>query len=92
MDMTWKLGSMAALAAAGFVAGKVTEAGWKMATGRPVPLDEDDDSTLLQVVLFAAASAAVAALAQHYASRTAARFFDPTGEKGIRRIRDVIEA
>lgn len=91
MDVTWKLGSMAALAVAGFAASKVTEAGWKLATGRPAPApdNEFDDSTLLQVVLFAAASAAVAAVAQHYASRTAARILDP---HGVKRLREQIEA
>lgn len=86
MDMTWKLASTGALALAGFGAGKVAEVGWRVLTGRPVPTDEDDNSTLLQVVLFAAASAAVAAVAQHYVSRTVARVYDPTGEKGVRRI------
>lgn len=92
MNVTWKLGSMAALAAAGFVASKVTEVGWKMATGRPAPMEDDEEATLVSIVLFAAASAAVAAVAQRYASRTAARVFDPTGEKGIRQIKATPEA
>lgn len=85
MDLTWKIASTGALALAGFAAGKVAELGWRAATGRPAPVGEDDDSTLLQIVAFAAASAAVAAVAQHYASRTAARLYDPTGAKGIYR-------
>lgn len=86
MDMTMKIANMGALALAGFGAGKVAEIGWRMVTGRPVPLDEDEHSSLMQVVIFAAASAAVVAVAQHYASRTAARVLDPNGEKGLRRL------
>lgn len=92
MDLTWRIASTGAMALAGFAAGKAVEVGWRALTGTPVPEEEDETSTLLQVVIFAAASAAVAAVAQHYTSRSMARVFDPTGEKGIRRTPAQIEA
>lgn len=86
MDLTWKIASTGAAALAGFAASKVTEFGWRAITGTPAPQEDDHTENLLQVVAFAATSAAIAAIAQRYASRAAARLYDPSGKKGIRQL------
>ena len=62
-----KLATTAVIAGAAFAASKVFEAGWKVATGRPIPAEDSDDVTLASLVLFAATSAALAAVAQRHA-------------------------
>ena len=56
-----KLATTAVIAGAAFAASKVFEAGWKVATGRPIPAEDSDDVTIASLVLFAATSAAIAA-------------------------------
>ena len=56
----WKLTNAAVLAGAAFVASTAFEYGWKAATGRPVPAEDDEGTALATLVAFAAASAAVA--------------------------------
>ena len=57
-----KLATTAVIAGAAFAASKVFEAGWKVATGRPIPAEDSDDVTIASLVLFAATSAAIAAV------------------------------
>ena len=53
-----KLATTAVIAGAAFAASKVFEAGWKVATGRPIPAEDSDDVTIASLVLFAATSVA----------------------------------
>lgn len=72
-----KLATTAVIAGAAFAASKVFEAGWKVATGRPIPAEDDDDVTLASIVLFAATSAAIAAVAQRYAYKGSQKWLSP---------------
>ncbi len=56
---------------------KVFEAGWKVATGRPIPAEDSDDVTIASLVLFAATSAAIAAVAQRYAYKGSQKWLAP---------------
>lgn len=72
-----KLATTAVIAGAAFAASKVFEAGWKVATGRPIPAEDADDVTLASIVLFAATSAAIAAVAQRYAYKGSQKWLSP---------------
>ena len=73
----WKLTNAAVLAGAAFVASTAFEYGWKAATGRPVPAEDDEGTALAPLVAFAAAPAAVAAVAQRYAYKGARKWIAP---------------
>ena len=45
-----KLATTAVIAGAAFAASKVFEAGWKVATGRPIPAEDSDDVTIASLV------------------------------------------
>ncbi len=77
MDIGWKLASAGAGALASLVAGRLVDGGWKLATGRDVPHEDDDEVSILQLVVFAAVSAAVAALAQRAAVKGAKKWYRP---------------
>ena len=70
----WKLTNAAVLAGAAFVASTAFEYGWKAATGRPVPAEDDEGTALATLVAFAAAFAAVA---QRYAYKGARKWIAP---------------
>ena len=72
-----KLATTAVIAGAAFAASKVFEAGWKVATGRPIPAEDSDDVTIASLVLFASASAAIAAIAQRYAYKGSQKWLAP---------------
>ena len=72
-----KLATTAVIAGAAFAASKVFEAGWKVATGRPIPAEDSDDVTIASLVLFASASAAIAAVAQRYAYKGSQKWLTP---------------
>ena len=57
-----KVATTVVIAGAAFAASKLFEAGWKLATGRPIPAEDADDVTMASLVLFAASSAAIAAV------------------------------
>ena len=73
----WKLTNAAPASTAAFVASTAFEYGWKAATGRPVPAEDDEGTALATLVAFAAASAAVAAVAQRYAYKGARKWIAP---------------
>ena len=75
--LAWKLTNAAVLAGAAFVASTAFEYGWKAATGRPVPAEDDEGTALATLVAFAAASAAIAAVAQRYAYKGARKWIAP---------------
>ena len=68
-----KLATTAVIAGAAFAASKVFEAGWKVATGRPIPAEDSDDVTIASLVLFAATSA----VAQRYAYKGSQKWLAP---------------
>ena len=72
-----KLATTAVIAGAAFAASKVFEAGWKVATGRPIPAEDSDDVTIASLVLFTSASAAIAAVAQRYAYKGSKKWLAP---------------
>ncbi|EEH63264.1 hypothetical protein HMPREF0044_1503 [Gleimia coleocanis DSM 15436] len=75
MDITSKLITAGAVAAAGFVADKIVDKGWVMVTGRPAPSKEEEDTAaLVEVLVFAAISGAVVALTRRYALRGTNKF------------------
>ncbi|MDC4232293.1 DUF4235 domain-containing protein [Actinomyces sp. B33] len=82
-DLGWKLASAGALAVAAFGANKLTEAGWKLVTGKKIPKEGDDEAALVSIVLFSAASAAIVAVAQHYAMKRAKKWYGPGSAPGI---------
>ena len=51
-----KVATTVVIAGAAFAASKLFEAGWKLATGRPIPAEDADDVTMASLVLFAASS------------------------------------
>lgn len=63
--------------AAGFLAGKVAELGWKAVTGQAAPQDDDGTASLVSVVAFAAVSAAIAAVAQRGVVNKTNKWFAP---------------
>lgn len=75
MNLTAKVASAGVVALAGFVAPKITSAGWKMVTGKEPPRD-DDESKLTQLIVFAAVSAVLATVVQYYATKGAAKLTD----------------
>lgn len=76
MEIGWKIASGLASAAAGLVASKVADVGWKGITGHPGPTDDADDAPIKEILAFAVVSATVAALFQVFATRTAKRWYD----------------
>ena len=72
-----KVATTAVIAGAAFAASKLFEAGWKVATGRPIPAEDADDVTLTSLVIFAATSAALAAVAQRYAYKGSQKYLAP---------------
>lgn len=72
-----KVATTVVIAGAAFAASKVFEAGWKVATGGPVPAEDSDDVTIASLVLFASASAAIAAVAQRYAYKGSQKWLTP---------------
>lgn len=84
MDIGWKLASTVAAGAAAFVASKVAEQGWKLATGHDAPRGEDEeDANLVQVLVFAVVSAALVTLAQRYAMKGAKRWYGGPATKSL---------
>jgi len=77
MDIGWKIASAGAGAIASLVAGRVVDGGWKLATGKDAPHEDDDEVSILQLVVFAAVSAVVASLAQRAAVRGAKKWYRP---------------
>lgn len=70
MQISDKILTAGALAAAGFIADKVVDKGWVLVTGRPAPgKDEEDTAALAEVLIFAAVSGALVALTRRYALR-----------------------
>ena len=78
-----KVATTVVIAGAAFAASKVFEAGWKVATGRPIPAEDSDDVTLASLVLFAATSAAIAAVAQRYAYKGSQKWLAPKLEARV---------
>ena len=72
-----KVATTVVIAGAAFAASKPFEAGWKVATGRPIPAEDSDDVTIASLVLFASASAAIAAVAQRYAYKGSKKWLAP---------------
>ena len=62
-----KVATTVVIAGAAFAASKVFEAGWKVATGRPIPAEDSDEAT----------SAASAAVAQRYAYKGSQKWLAP---------------
>ena len=72
-----KVATTIVIAGAAFAASKLFEAGWKVATGRPIPAEDSDDVTIASLVLFASTSAAIAAIAQRYAYKGSQKWLTP---------------
>ena len=72
-----KVATTIVIAGAAFAASKLFEAGWKVATGRPIPAEDSDDVTIASLVLFASTSAAIAAIAQRYAYKVFQKWLSP---------------
>ncbi len=75
MDIGWKLASAGAGALASLIAGNVVNRGWKLATGKDAPHEDDDEVSIIRLVVFAAVSAVVASLAQRVALQGAKKWY-----------------
>ena len=75
-DFAWAAASALILLASSIVAEKVVAAGWKAATGRPAPQDDDQvlNYQLGEVVAFAVVSGAAMSLTRQLTLRQAARW------------------
>lgn len=75
-DFAWAAASALILLASSIVAEKVVAAGWKAATGRPAPQDDDQvlNYRLGEVVAFAVVSGAAMSLTRQLTLRQAARW------------------
>jgi hypothetical protein len=68
-----KVATTVAALAAGFVAQRALQAGWKAVTGRPAPGADDDQVSLGEIMVFTALSAAAVAVIRVWATRGARR-------------------
>ena len=86
-DFAWAAASALILLASSIVAEKVVAAGWKAATGRPAPQDDDQvlNYRLGEVVAFAIVSGAVMSLTRQLTLRQAARWRDRRGPNRLTR-------
>ncbi|MCI7552193.1 MAG: DUF4235 domain-containing protein [Actinomycetaceae bacterium] len=77
MNLGWKLFSLGAGAAAGFVAKKAVDLVWEKVLGAQKPQgDESDlDLPMLQVVAFSATTAVVSAVTSELVNRKAAKVY-----------------
>lgn len=74
MNLTLKIANAASMAAAGLVAGKIVEIGWKAITGHPAPTDPDDPQvTFAELAAFAVVSGALLGLARMVTQRSTHR-------------------
>lgn len=75
-DMLWKVASAGALVVAGFVADKIVDVTWKLATGHTAPRDEDEATAkITELVIFGALSGIFVTLIRRQALRGANRFY-----------------
>ena len=86
-DFAWAAASALILLASSIVAEKVVAAGWKAATGRPAPQDDDQvlNYRLGEVVAFAIVSGAVMSLTRQLTLRQAAKWRDRRGPNRLTR-------
>lgn len=76
MDIGWKAIDLAAIAVAGLISDNIVKAGWKLATGRTPPADDDLEANLLEAVVFAMLSGALLAVTRRATVRSAAKWFN----------------
>ena len=82
MNLTLKIANAASMAAAGLVAGKIVEIGWKTITGHPAPTDPDDPQvTFAELATFAIVSGALLGLARVMTQRGTSRMFGHVAKK-----------
>ena len=83
MDIGWKIVSAGSAVAAGLLANKLLDLGWKAVTGHKPPSEQGDDPTisLTEVMVFAAVSGAVVGLSRQLAQAGAAKWYGGPIEK-----------
>jgi hypothetical protein len=87
MDMRWRVLSTGATLAATLLTTKVITAGWKAATGKEPPVDEDDPEVeWWEVMAFTVVSGALLGLARHFAVRGATKVYGGPVEKRIDKV------
>ncbi|MDU0968899.1 MAG: DUF4235 domain-containing protein [Actinomycetaceae bacterium] len=77
MDIGWKIASAASLAAAGFVADKIVDVGWKAVTGRTAPRspEEEAEANLAEVLIFGVVSGVLVTLIQRVAVKQTNKWY-----------------
>lgn len=77
MDIGWKIVSAGSAIAAGFLANKILDVGWKAVTGHEPPSDDPDGPTvsLTEIFVFAAVSGAVIGISRQLAQAGAAKWY-----------------
>ena len=77
MDIGWKIVSAGSAIAAGFLANKILDVGWKLVTGHEPPSDDPDNPSvsLTEIVVFAAVSGAVIGISRQLAQAGAAKWY-----------------
>lgn len=79
MNIGWKVLSAGAGLAAGFVANKILDVGWRAVLGHRPPTDDADIETysVAEVIVFAAVSGAVIAVTRQLALQAADKWYGP---------------
>ena len=77
MDIGWKIASAGSLAVAGFIADRVVDAGWKVATGHSAPrgAEEEAQANLAEVLVFAVVSGVLVTLIQRLAVKQTNKWY-----------------
>ncbi|WP_127841331.1 DUF4235 domain-containing protein [Actinomyces wuliandei] len=76
-DIAWRATAAVATLASGFVVDRLVSVGWRAATGKPAPQEDDRllDYRLAEIVAFAVISGAAATLVRELSLRQAAKWY-----------------
>lgn len=75
MDIGWKVVDIGAVALAGLVSDNIVKLGWKIATGKNPPKDDDLEVGMAELIVFAVLSGTFLAITKRFTVRAASNWY-----------------
>lgn len=75
MNISWKIVNLGAVAVAGLLSDNIVKLGWKVATGKNPPEDDDLEVGLAEVITFAVLSGALLAVTKRFTVQAASKWY-----------------
>ncbi|EEJ53151.1 DUF4235 domain-containing protein [Mobiluncus mulieris] len=76
MNISWKIVNLGAVAMAGLLSDSIVKLGWKVATGKNPPEDDDLEVGLAEIVTFAVLSGVLLAITKRFTVQAAAKWYN----------------